>query len=540
MLNLTARRRQALALPLALLLSTGLATAAFAAPAAADPRDARIDQLERQVQALLASQARLEAEYRQAAVKPSQAAPIATIPVQPAKPAAAIATIAGGRPAIASADGQFSIAFHSVMQLDAAAYDQAGAGPVATDLRRSGPALGASASNVDLTHARDLKDGLNFRRARLGVDGTAFGDWNYRLTLDFGGTGVENTGQLYEAWTQYNPGPFKVRVGAFSAPIGLEDQGSTNSMPFLERPVSADLARGLAAGDTRMAAAVLASGPNWFASGAVTGRTIGVINTGTASATPQTYGDPLAVVGRFVVSPVHTGDARILVGVHGSYLARAANASGPGASGPAAITAYTVSLGNTAELRVDGTKLINTGAIDARTAGTAGLEFAAQKGPLLLQSEYERFTVGRTDSGMRSPSFGGYYVEGVWTLTGETRVYNAQTAAFDAVSPAHPFNLKAHTWGMWELGLRYSQLDLNYDAGSAGSAPLADAIRGGREQGVTAGLNWYPNSVVRFMLDYQHARIDRLSPSAALYQTPSGAQIGQSYNVLTARSQFAF
>ena len=196
----------------------------------------------------------------------------------PAKPSTVV-TLANGRPLISSADGKFTATVHAVMQLDAAQYDQKSAGAIASDLRRSGPALGASATNVDLTHARDLKDGDDFRRARLGVDGTAFGDWDYRLILDFAGSGVENTGQLYETWVQYSGlKPVKFRIGAFSPSIGLEDQGSTNGMPFLERTVSSDLARGLAAGDTRTAAEIFANGDHWLVSGAVTGRTIGVLN----------------------------------------------------------------------------------------------------------------------------------------------------------------------------------------------------------------------------------------------------------------------
>ena len=42
------------------------------------------------------------------------------------------------------------------------------------------------------------------------------------------------------------------------------------------------------------------------------------------------------------------------------------------------------------------------------------------------------------------------------------------------------------------------------------------------------------------MFDYQHVRLDRLSPDAALYQTALGAQIGQSYDAFSVRSQFAF
>ena len=81
---------------------------------------------------------------------------------------------------------------------------------------------------------------------------------------------------------------------------------------------------------------------------------------------------------------------------------------------------------------------------------------------------------------------------------------------------------------------------MNYHAGAPHTAPGPDAIRGGEETNLDAALNWYPNPLVRFMLDYSHVQILRLSPNAALYQTPVGAQIGQTYNTVSVRSQFAF
>jgi len=546
------------------LLFAGVSASAMAAPKA-DPRDARIEQLEAQVRQLMEDHQRLAAEDQQLmaqaqqlaaevaalktgqqaqaqavqTVQTSQAAQAEAAAKKPA-PGSVVTTMAAGRPIWSTADGRFTASVHAILQLDAGRYSQAAPGPIATDLRRSGPALGATSGNVDLTHARDLKDGVDFRRARLGVDGTAFGDWDYKLILDFGGTGVENTGQLYEGWVQYSGlKPVRVRVGAFSPSIGLEDQASTNSMPFLERSAAEDIARGLAAGDTRVNAEVFAGGPHWLVSGAITGRTIGVINTGTAAATAQTYGDPLGFVGRVAATPLHGSDWLVHVGAHGSYVDRPANTTGPGTNGVTPITAYAIGFSNTQELRVDGTKLINTGNITADHASTAGLEFAVQKANVLIQSEYERFAISRTD-GAASPHFHGWYVEGLWMLTGEQRKYNAQTAAFDAPPVAHPFSVKDGTWGAWEIGLRWSEIDLNYRAGLAGTAPGADAIRGGDEQNLAVGLNWWPNPLVRFMLDYEHVRIDRLSPNAALYQTPTGAQIGQTYDTVAVRSQFAF
>ena len=273
---------------------------------------------------------------------------------------------------------------------------------------------------------------------------------------------------------------------------------------------------------------------------AVTGRTIGVLNTGTASAGAQTYGDQLGFVGRAVVSPSLGGDYRIHLGVHGSYVDRPANTGGPGAGGGNPLTDQVIAFGNTQELRVDGTKLINTGNIDASHASTAGLEFAAQKRNVLVQAEYERFGVTRSDPGLSSPHFQGYYVEGLWTVTGEPRRYNTQTAAFDGVNVARPFSWRWRDPGAWEVGARVSDMNLNYHAGALGLAQPADGVRGGEARDVSFGVNWYPNNVVRFMLDYQHVKVSRLSPNAAVFQTPAGAQIGQSYDALSFRAQFGF
>ena len=549
------------AAPLAASLLLGVSSAALAAPTKPDPREARIDQLEQEMQQLIAANQKLQSEDAALAAKAEQlqseveqlkrgqAAQITELQTQgqtiqtvqasvPPKPSV-IDNLINGRPVFTSANGRFTATFHTVSQLDTGAYFQGAPGPIATDLRRSGPALGATAANVDTTHARDLKDGTDFRRARFGFDGTAFGDWDYRILFDFGGSGVENSGQLYETWVQYSGlKPLRFRAGAFAPTIGLEDSASTSGMPFMERSAIEDMARGFAAGDTRLAAQAYAYGPHWLASLAITGRVVGVINTGTAAAVPQTFGDQTGVVGRFAFSPFHGDDWRVDVGVHGSY-AEPANTGGPAANGGSPLADRVVSFSNTQQLRIDGTKLINTGNIDANHADTVGAEFVVQKGPFIIQSEYEDFGVQRTDVAS-NPHFHGYYVEGLWTITGEPRVYNAATAAFDAPIPEHPFSLADGTLGAFEIGVRYSDADLNFHAGPFGSAPRADAIRGGDAQNVSVDLNWYPNSVIKFMLDYEHVRLSRLSPSAAIFQTPVGAQIGQTYDAVAVRSQFSF
>ena len=532
-------------------LLSGAATAALAqAPTPTAPRsdaasagvDAKLEALEAEVDALKAQLADLKA---------STVAEIKGVRDSvPAKPAAV--SISKGAPTFSSADASYTATLHGQLQLDSAAFSQQSAGPITSDFRRSGPALGASVSNVDASHARNLKDGTVFRRARLGADGTAPGGWEYRLLFDFGGTGVENAGQLYEGWVQYSGlKPLHFRVGAFAPSLGLEDANSPSYLPFLDRPSPIDIARNVAGGDTRIGFQTAAYGPNWFTAAAVTGRNVGVINTNnvipvtttTSSVTvgtAQTYSDQLGFTGRAAYDPLVGKDWRINLGVHGSYVDRPADVTGPANNGGTPMSSYVISLNGTPELRVDGTKFINTGNIPARHASTVGAEFAAQKGSFFLASEYEHISVERSDIAS-TPSFDGYYVEGTWFLTGESKTYNQSTGAFDGPGAInHVFDPRNGGFGAVELALRWSDMNLNYHAGAAGTAPAADAIRGGEQQIFSAGINWYPTPIVRFMLDYQHVRILRLSPSATAYLTPTGAPIGQSYNAVALRSQVAF
>ncbi|HEV2364416.1 MAG TPA: porin [Caulobacteraceae bacterium] len=531
-------------------------TAADGAIAAPDPatEDARLARLEAAVaslQAQVAAQQGLRQENAalrqqvgalQTKVAALQSARIQTAPALPPPPqpgpTALRASLTGGPPRVATDDGRFSANLYALVQLDGAEYFQAAPGPLGADFRRSGPALGFSAANVDLGHARNLRDGTLFRRARIGVWGKAFGDFQYRAFFDFGGSGAENAGQLYEAWIQYSGlQPLKLRVGAFPPLQGLADQDSTAAQPLLERAASADVARNLAAGDTRIAAQLWAAGDHWLASGAVTGRTIGVVaSTGTGVA--PTYGDQLAFVGRVAVSPLYGRDWLIHIGAHGSYVDHPADTAGPSAAGSTPASAESVSLSDQAELRIDGTKLINTGNIDARHADEVGAEFAAQWRSFLLQSEYEHFDVQRAIALVTDPHFDGWYVEASWVPVGRGRRYNSQTAAFDA--PPVPRPVGAGGWGTVELAARYAEMNLNYHAGPPGSAPTADAIRGGDLRTWAASVNWWLTPTVRVAIEGQHVTISRLSPDATSYQTPTGAQIGQSYDAVAVRTQFGF
>jgi phosphate-selective porin OprO/OprP len=432
-----------------------------------------------------------------------------------------------GRPTFASGDGQFTASLRGVFQLDAAHYDQARPGPLATDFRR-----GSFGDASEADHARDLNDGANFRRARIGIEGKAFGDWNYNFLYDFGGSGVEDPGKITSAWVEYAGfAPFRVRIGAFSPPAGIEEATSTNGSLFLERASPSELVRSIASGDGRKAIGVFGNGERWNFSAALTG---GVVTT-------QTFDQQTGFVGRVAFLPVKGLDYLVHVGANASVVIS------PAAAGPDVRpgVATNIRLRDRPEIRVDITRLIDTGNIDSDGLTALGGELAAQYKAFSVQGEYFDIEVNRRASALSDPHFSGWYVQGAWTITGQPRRYSIATATFDPPRGDKPFSLKTGEWGVWEIAARYSDLDLNYRAGAPGTAQVASAIRGGEQKAVTLGVNWYPNSVVRFQADYQHVDVNRLSPGGTAFGAgaltpPAGAQVGQELNIWSLRTQYAF
>ncbi len=469
-------------------------------------KQAQIDALQAQVRDLAMQLKTMQ--DRQAATPPPptvQQVAQAVVAAQP-KPATTTA-IKSGTTTIASSDGDFSIAFKGIFQMDSATYSQD--------------------KNLDpAVTARDLNSGTNFRRARLGVTGKLFRDFDYMILTDFGGAGAEDVGRFHEAWLQYSGfKSAKLRIGEFAPNVGLADAGSTNSSPFLERASSAEVARSLAGGDTRMAVAAFNGGDRFLWSLAITGNTVSALNTQATSFTAANFDEQLGLTARLAGTPFKGKDWLVHMGVNYSSVIN------PGDAGASAAVRYPVQLRERPELRVDGTRLIDTGAMNAQSATETGVELGWQNGPLFAQGEAFNFDIKRKDpaTGATDPSFSGWYVEGGWSLTGEARKYNTATAAFDGVVPAHNFDLKAGTWGAWELVARYSTLDLNYHENSA---TAADRVRGGEQDIAALGLGWQLNPAVRFVFQGQDVKIVRMNSAGGL--------MSQRYHTFAVRSQFGF
>jgi phosphate-selective porin OprO/OprP len=163
--------------------------------------------------------------------------------------------------------------------------------------------------------------------------------------------------------------------------------------------------------------------------------------------------------------------------------------------------------------------LVDTGTIEnARAIGRIGLEAAWAHGPFRVQAEYIATNVERLAG--RDVSFQGGYVQAAWVINGKSPRYalDADTATeigvFKHVQLDSGQRLSSGGFGVFELAARYSAIDLT-----------DRDIRGGIQQDMTAGLNWYPEPFVRVMANYIHAWADPTAETVTA--RPAQADIGQ-------------
>lgn len=443
-------------------------------------------------------------------------------------------TVENGRPALTSRDGRFSMSFRARVQIDAALFDQADGVSVTTPLR-----------DVEF---KDLQSGAITRRFYLGVEGLAFRHFYYEYRMDFGGTRLGLTAPLVNiARVAYNTGDianpagphFRFTLGILKPMFTLDDATSSASLTFLERADAVNVATGAFGGGTTRLGAELAfqrtdmfrGGDNLVIGAAVTGQN----PSGNNGALPADAAhEGTQILGRAVYRPWSDGVSNVQFGMSAAHLVRIADDTALG--GVRAVT-----LQEFPEIRVDGNRLVNTGAIRAKGGTLWGLEAAGNIRNVNISGEFYKYQVER-DTGCSGcvtapdPEFSGWYLQASWILTGENKVYlpfavNNNMASYANPRLDAPFAFDGVHWGAWEIAARYSDLDLNWRPGVLGVPCGGGCIRGGEQKIWTLGLNWYLTNNVRMMFDYMRVDVNRLDFG--------GRQTGQAFNVLGTRLQFA-
>ena len=306
--------------------------------------------------------------------------------------------------------------------------------------------------NSDIT---ELGSGSELRRARIGVKGELGNDWSYKLEYDFADE------KLQDAYARH--GIFT--IGQFKPAQSLEIMTSDKYLTFIERPAVGflTLARRLGIGADF-------SGENWTAAVAGFGQDADVKEIGLA--------EGMGVSGRVTYLPWKTDKGLLHLGAWGSW------------EQPQSTTAETVRIRAYPESHLTGIRLIDTGTIEnVDDIVKMGLETSLMVGSVSVQGEYIRADVIRSAPDALTPTpnfdFDGYYVQASYMTGGNTRAYKngyyGRTMATNA----------------WEFAIRYSTLDL-----TGGSETAALPGKGGEQNVLTLGVNYYINPNIRVMLNY--------------------------------------
>jgi phosphate-selective porin OprO/OprP len=472
--------------------------------------------VQQQQQAAIQQQ-QVEITQQQAEVKKQQASA--------AKP-----TITNGRLSVSSADGSFTAAVRALVQADMGYYMQS-----------------ATGTSLPSNYGPDLSSGANLRRVFLGLQGKVFNDWSYYFLYDFGGASTETQGHIMYAYLQYDGlAPWAFRVGAYAPPVNIEDSTASSDLMFFERNSPSNLQRNIAGAEGRDAISIMYIGDRLFGALSLSGNKVSdgakALAAAGATAVPN-FDEQVSLLGRLSYLPISTDEAHWLVGVNGTYVIKLPDLARSGAASlsttPGAAAAHTVSLGDLPEIAIDsnGINLVTTGALGADHVSQWGVETAGNFRNFYGQAGYYSYAVHRTpqaytvfsNAGVSAPAvvqpssntFSGWYIQGSWILTGESKTYSKATSSFGAPVPAKPFSLKDGGWGAFEVAARFSDLNLNsHTMDSANvitdwtatkqSYTYYNTVRGGDQRILTLALNWYPTAVVRVALDYQLIDVSRL------------------------------
>ena len=345
----------------------------------------------------------------------------------------------------------------------------------------------------------NIRDGADFRRARLSANGAVLPNMNYFFQMDFAFFGRPT---FTDVWMEFTKVPVlgNIRVGQWKQPFSLEVVSSFRYTTFAERSVMFQAFtpfRHLGVGfwnyseDERMTWAASVYRPGQDQYGGSLSDVGGYAGVGRITALPwwEDNGNRYLHLGaayNYVSPKDKSAQFRTIpeyyVGEQTGFTP--AGTSGVKEPGP-----------------FNGTPpFVDTGAKGVEHYNLFGSELLWVNGPLSVQSE-AMWLFGQRTNG-KSMYFPGAYAQVGYFLTGEHRPYNRKQGAIDRIQVLRPFgNYRGDDcewgWGGWEVAARCSYIDLN-----------SKDIAGGRMKDMTLGLNWYVNNFSKIQFNYIRAFLD--------------------------------
>jgi phosphate-selective porin OprO/OprP len=408
----------------------------------------------------------------------------------------------------ASANTNFAVAIHGVLQMDTRTFENDDHVP------------GSS--------------GFLLRRARPIITGTVYHDFDFNFTPDFGNaapgaTSATPTPTIYDAYLDYRYSPgLQFEAGKFKTPIGLEQLQADANLQFNERSLVTDLVPNRDLGFEL----------HGDLGGGVVSYAAGVFNgVGDARNTSNySFQDNREFDGRLFALPFKNSAQPALKNL-GAGLA--------GGWGQASIT-NTLGLPNTTGgtlggFTTDGQQqffaynpasqygLVTAYGTHWRLSPQASYYY----GPFGLLGEYAISdqgvqTIGTTSRHSANLENTAWEISGGWVLTGED-------ASFNGVTPKHPFDPRNGDWGAFQVVARYEELNVDPAAFPYFSNPATSASAA---QAWAVGLNWYLNRNIR--ADVSFSRTTFTGGGTSVATSAPGSVSSHPEDVFFTRLQLAF
>lgn len=361
-------------------------------------------------------------------------------------------------------------------------------------------------------------DTFDVRRARLGVNFTAYRDFVVRVEGEFANSndGAKGTTGMTYGYVEYNHFPgARLRAGQFKPVFGLERAKSTNFTDFTELSLAGE--NGPVFNSTYDRGLMLYGAP-------FKGAYYNLSYVNGSGQNNDALKDSKDIVGRFTANIADWSEWKNSVAHFGVSASKnqlvPSTSPAAGAVYSTALSAYTESNGFTSNTAGNvGTTATKFFASDAFAGNVnkkrTGVETALSFGRVKFQGEY---IATDFDPAMAvRKSINASYVSLVWMTTGENYADAYKNGMFNRIYPKQNFSLNNPGFGAVELGLRYSSFDATdfrttAQGCKAGSGCLAAstaiASYANKADAWTAGMKLILTSNARLMANYVITRFN--------------------------------
>ena len=306
-----------------------------------------------------------------------------------------------------------------------------------------------------------LKNGHEFRSARLYHSGTIYKNLKYKFNLDFAGGKIT----FKDVYVQYSKIPYigNIRIGHYFTPVGLEANTSSKYISFMEGAMMNHFTPSRNTGIMIF---------NSYLNKRLNAQ-IGAFRYTDKFGNDKFANEGIRLQAKVSSAIINNKEKQMILHLGASYEYSHSKDS-------------IIKLGVTPEAHL-AHKNIKGKITGNQHNDLVNVEAAFIKGPFSIQSEFSLLSSHQYNT-TNYISY-GYYAYAGYIITGETRAYKGMHG-FGRIKPKK--NVGKGGFGAFELLLRYSRLDAR------------EGFYAGYMDNVTLGLNWYLNPSARIMLNVVH------------------------------------